>query len=101
MSEIFELMQHANNVAQTAKDAMASQSLAADKTTDGLTRTILEEAKRLLPRNKVLAAISLPTSGDLPWTSVRSAMEAVSDALSEENSRGGISQSIRRTGVWG
>jgi len=85
MSELIELMQHANNVAETAKEAMA-RSLAADKTTDAVTRKILDEAKRVLPRNAILEAIILRADGDLSWTSVRSAMEAVATALSEENS---------------
>ena len=100
MSELFELMHHALNVAQTAKEAM-EHSLAADKTTEALTRRILDEAKQLLPHNTILQAISLPTSGDLPWTSVRSAMEAAANALSEKNmSRSKAVSNARRTRQW-
>jgi hypothetical protein len=84
MSEIFELMHHALQVAETAKDAMG-HSLAADKTTESLARKILDEAKRLLPQNAVLQAVSLPQGRDLDWTSVRSAMQAAANALSEAN----------------
>lgn len=101
MSEIFELMHHASNVAQTAKDAMG-QSLAADNTTVEIARKIIEEAKRLLPQNAILKMVNLPTSGDLPWTSIRSAMDAVANALSEENtSRASQTTTIRRTSQWG
>jgi hypothetical protein len=84
MSELFELMHHAREVAETAKDAMG-HSLAADKTTETLARTILAEAKRLLSRNVVLNALDLPQGSDLDWTSIRSAMQAVANALSEAN----------------
>jgi len=84
MSELFELMHHAREVAETAKDAMG-HSLAADKTTEALARTILLEAKRLLTRNAVLNSLDLPQGSDLDWTSIRSAMQAVANALSEAN----------------
>ncbi len=101
MSEIFELMHHASNVAQTAKDAM-EHSLAADKTTVEIARKIIEEAKRLLPQNTILKAVTLTTSGDLPWTSIRSAMDAIANALSEENtSRSSQTSAVRRTSQWG
>jgi hypothetical protein len=100
MSELFELMHHATEVAQTAKEAM-SHSLAADKTTEALARKILEEAKRLLPLNKVLQVIDLSPAGDLPWTSVRSAMEATSTALSEANSSSVQASNARRVSQWG
>ena len=84
MSELFELMNHALQVAETAKDAMG-HSLVADKTTEILARKILDETKRLLPQNAVLQAISLSQDRDLDWTSVRSAMQAAANALSEAN----------------
>jgi hypothetical protein len=99
MSELFELMHHAMDVAQTAKDAMG-HSHAADKTTEALTRKILEESKRLLPHNAILGAISLRSDGDLSWTSVRSAMEAVANALSQENSRTHRSSPPTRSSPW-
>lgn len=99
MSEIFELMHHAIEVSQTAKDAMG-HSLAADKTTDALARRILEEAKRLLPNSAILQSVSLPPSGDLTWTSVRSAMEVVSTALSEANSSRVHASNARRASQW-
>lgn len=83
MSDVFDLMHQARGVAETAKDAMA-HSLAADKTTESLALAILAEAKRLLPSNGIVQSISfLP--GDVSWVSVRSAMQAVHNALSSEN----------------
>jgi len=97
MSELFELMHHALQVAETAKDAMG-HSLVADKTTETLARKILDEAKRLLPQNAVLRALDLPQDRDLDWTSVRSAMQAAANALSEANiSRANVA---RRTTQW-
>ena len=84
MSEIFELLHQARRVAETAKDAMG-HSLAADKTTESLARTILGETKRLLPNNRIVQSLTF-TDGDLSWVSVRSAMEASHEALSQENS---------------
>jgi hypothetical protein len=84
MSEIYELMHQAREVAETAKDAMG-HSLAADKTTASLAQVILAEAKRLLPSNRIVQSISF-AEGDLSWVSVRSAMQAVHGALSAENS---------------
>jgi hypothetical protein len=83
MSEVFDLMHQALEVVQTAKDAMG-YSLAADKTTQSLARTILDEAKRLLPNHKIVQSLSLPPD-DADWVSVRSAMQAVANALSSQN----------------
>lgn len=85
MSEVFDLMHQAGRVAETAKDAMG-QSLAADKTTASLAQAILEEAKRLLPDNKIVQSIVLP-EGDIGWASVRSAMQATHEALSSAHSQ--------------
>lgn len=82
MSEIFELMHQARQVAETAKDAMA-HSLVADKTTETLAHTILTEAKRLLPGNRLVQSLTL-VEVDIQWVSVRSAMQAVNEALSRE-----------------
>jgi hypothetical protein len=84
MSEVFDLMGQANDVAETAKDAMKGHSRVADKTTERLARTILEEAKRLLPNSRVVQSLSFE-SGELDWSSVRSVMQAASNALSSEN----------------
>jgi hypothetical protein len=86
MSEIFDLMGQANDLAETAKDAMKGHGLIADKTTQGLARTILEEGKRLLPNDRVVQSLSFENN-DLDWSSVRSVMQAVSNALSSENRR--------------
>jgi hypothetical protein len=83
MSEIFDLMHQALEVVQTAKDAMG-HSLAADATTQSLARTILDEAKRLLPNDRIVQSVNLP-SGDAEWVSVRSAMQAVANSLSTVN----------------
>jgi hypothetical protein len=84
MSEVFALMHQAGQVAETAKDAMGS-SLVADKTTAALAQIILTEAKRLLPNNRIVQSLILPTA-DADWTSVRSAMQAVHEGLSTEHS---------------
>lgn len=84
MSEVFDLMHQALEVVQTAKDAM-EHALPADKTTESLAREILSEAKALLPNSRIVQSINLP-EGDLSWVSVRSAMQAVHQALSKEHS---------------
>lgn len=84
MSDVFDLMHQAQQLAQTAKDAMA-HSLAADKTTESIARAILAEAKSLLPNNRIIESITFP-QGDVSWVSVRSAMQAVHEGLSSENS---------------
>jgi hypothetical protein len=81
MSEIFELLHQARLVSETAKDAMP-HSLAADKTTEGLARKILAETKRLLGNNPIVQSVNFP-DGDLSWVSVRSAMQACNEALSQ------------------
>jgi hypothetical protein len=101
VSEIFELMHQAGQVAETAKDAMG-HSLAADKTTAALAQVILTEAKRLLPNNRIVASLALP-SGDADWTSIRSAMQAVHEALSTEHTaalRQANRQGNLRRGRW-
>jgi hypothetical protein len=94
MSEIFDLLHQARAVAHTAKDAMG-HSLAADKTTHSLSLVILEEAKRLLPQDRVVQSLSLPTE-DADWVSVRSAMEAVANALSAKNAAAIYAANARR-----
>jgi hypothetical protein len=84
MAELFDLMHQARGVAETAKDAM-THSLAADRTTASLAQVILNKAKLLLPANEIVQSLSFP-EGDLSWVSVRSAMHAVYEALSAENS---------------
>jgi hypothetical protein len=101
MSEVFDLMHQASHVAESAKDAIA-HSLAADKTTESLARVILEEAKRLLPNNRILQSIAFP-EGDVSWVSVRSAMEAASEALSAANSaalQAANARRVRTGGPW-
>ena len=83
MSEIFELMHQAGEVAETAKDAMP-HSLAVDKTTERLAREILAAAKEALPDHRILKSLNFEP-GDVSWISVRSAMQAVKEALSSEN----------------
>jgi hypothetical protein len=101
MSEVFDLMHQAREVADTAKDAMG-QSPAADRTTASLAQEILTEAKRLLPSNRIVQSISF-AEGDLSWASVRSAMQAVHQALSAENSsrlREANAGRRQRSGPW-
>jgi hypothetical protein len=83
MSDLFDLAAQAREVAETAKEAM-DHSLVADKTTESLARTILEEAKRLLPQDQIVKSVNLP-SEDAGWVSVRSAMQAVANALTSAN----------------
>ena len=83
MSEIFELMHQAGEVAETAKDAMP-HSLPVDKTTEKLAREILAAAKEALPDHRILKSLNFEP-GDVSWVSVRSAMQAVKEALSSEN----------------
>ena len=101
MSEVFDLMHQARGVAETAKDAMA-HSLAADRTTASLAQVILSEATRLLPNNQIVQSIGF-AEGDLSWVSVRSAMQAVYEALSAENSsriRATNTRGKRAGGAW-
>ena len=76
MSEVFDLMGQANDVAETAKDAMKAKVLVADRTSQTLARTILKEAKTLVPDNRVVAALDFEI-GELDWSSIRSVMQAV------------------------
>jgi hypothetical protein len=88
MSEFLDLRDQANDVAETAKDAMKNHGLVADKTTQTLSRTIPEESKRLLPNDRVVQSLTFEVS-DLDWSSVRSVMqaEAPSAAASTSNQR--------------
>ena len=103
MSEVFELMQQARGVAETAKDAMndarKSPGATADQTTVALTRAILKQAKSLLPNNSLVQSLDLETTD---WSSVRSAMQAVENGLSAESTarrKAGVAErNIRRTG---
>jgi hypothetical protein len=101
MSEVFDLMHQARGVADTAKDAM-DHSLAADRTTASLAQVILGKAKLLLPSNEIVQSLSFP-EGDLSWVGVRSAMHAVYEALSAENSSRrhvANARGARRGGPW-
>ena len=86
-------MHQARQVAETSMDAMA-HSLVADKTTERLAHTILKEAKRLLPGNHLVQALTL-VEVDIPWVSVRSAMQAVNESLSHHG-RNQAAASARR-----
>jgi hypothetical protein len=97
MSELFDLATQARHVAETAKEAMG-HSLVADKTTETLARTILEEAKRLLRRDRILEAVTLP-SGEAGWVSIRSAMQAVANALTSETLEATRARNVRRSGT--
>src|SRR5215469_14979226 len=83
MSEILELMHQAAEVAETAKNAM-QHSLAVNKTTEKRAREILAAAKEALPDHRILKSLNFEP-GDVSWVSVRSAMQAVKEALSSEN----------------
>ncbi|HEY4777349.1 MAG TPA: hypothetical protein VIH56_06785 [Candidatus Acidoferrales bacterium] len=84
MSRLFELMHHALNLAETAKDAMRSNSIGEpDEVTWGTAVTVLNEAQQLLPENPILKDLKLSSKR---WVSMRSAMEAVANSLSSANS---------------
>jgi len=87
VSERFQLMQQALGVAEIAKDAMSSgdHPRVADKATEKLTRAILKRAKELLPEDPVMQQLDLE-GACMDWSGVRSAMQAVSNALSQERS---------------
>jgi hypothetical protein len=88
MSEIFELMQQARRLAETAKDAMQLRNPSAPDTVSAeLAKTILKEAKRLLPKDTVVQALNF-SDVETPWVSVRSAMEAITESLSAKNAAG-------------
>ena len=97
MGEVFDLMGQANDVAETAKDAMHAKVLVADKTSQTLARTILKEAKTLVPNNRVVTALEFE-NGELDWSSIRSVMQAVSNALSSENMREANNRPRRQVG---
>jgi hypothetical protein len=84
VSRLFELMHHALNLAETAKDAMRSNSIGEpDEVTWGTAVTVLKEAQQLLPENTILKDMKLTSK---LWVSMRSAMEAVANSLSSANS---------------
>jgi hypothetical protein len=97
MSDLFDLATQAREVAETAKDAMG-HSLVADKTTETLARTILEEAKRLLPQDRIVNSLTLPPE-DAGWVSIRSAMQAVAKALTSKNLAAAKARNVRRSGT--
>lgn len=97
MSRLFELKHHALNLAETAKDAMRSDSAGEpDEVTWGTAVTVLKEAQQLLPDNPVLRDMKLTSK---LWVSMRSSMEAVANGLSTANSdavRAGFARRNRR-----
>ncbi len=78
MSEAFELLQDAQNLVETAKDAMRAGAEEPDDTTWGIAENVLKQAKRLFPSDPILQAIQLTTK---LWVSLRSAMEAAANRL--------------------
>ena len=59
MSEAFELLQDAQNLVETAKDAMRAGAEEPDDTTWGIAENVLKQAKRLFPSDPILQAIQL------------------------------------------
>jgi hypothetical protein len=83
MSQKFELMHHAINIAETAKDAMRTDSVGEpDDATWEIAVNVLKQAQQLLPGNAIVHDLKLTSK---LWVSIRSAMDAVANALSAAN----------------
>jgi hypothetical protein len=83
MSTKFELMHHALNLVETAKDSMRSNSAGEpDEATWGIAVNVLSEAQQMLPENKIVRDLKLNSK---LWVSLRSAMEVVANSLSAAN----------------
>ena len=79
----FELMHHALNLAETAKDAMRSNSAGEpDDATWGIAVNVLKEAQQMLPNDVIVKNLALTSK---LWVSLRSTMDAVANSLSAAN----------------
>jgi len=78
MSETFDLWQDAQNLVETAKDAMRAGAEEPDDTTWGIAENVLKSAKELFPGDPIAQPIQLTTK---LWVSLRSAMEAAANRL--------------------
>ncbi len=96
MNEVFDLMGQADALAETAKDVMKAGVLVADRASQTLARAILDRSKTLLPGDRVVRALEFE-NGELDWSSIRSVMQAVSNALSGENVRRAINRRLVRS----
>jgi hypothetical protein len=76
MSGTFDLLQDAQNLVETAKDAMHAGAQEPDDTTWGISENVLKQAKQLFPGDPIVQEIQLTTK---LWVSLRSAMEAVAN----------------------
>jgi hypothetical protein len=82
MSVKFDLAEVAKNLAETAKDAMRSEGRSEpDDVSWGLAQQVLEQAKALLPGDRIVQGLKLGTK---LWVSLRSAMEAVAVKLDSQ-----------------
>lgn len=78
MPETSDLMRDAQNLVETAKDAMRVGAEEPDDTTWGIAGNVLKQAKELFPSDPIVQAIHLDTK---LWVSLRSAMEAAANRL--------------------
>jgi hypothetical protein len=78
MSETSDLLQDAQNLVETARDAMRAGQEEPDDTTWGIAENVLKQAKQLFPSDPIVQAIQLTTK---LWVSLRSAMEAAANRL--------------------
>ena len=78
MAETSVLMRDAQNLVETAKDAMRAGAEEPDDTTWEIADNVLKQAKELFPTDPIVQAIQLNTK---LWVSLRSAMEASANRL--------------------
>jgi hypothetical protein len=85
VSEKYELMHHAINLAETAKDMTRSDKAEApDDSTLSHAETILSQTKKMLPDNAVVQGLQLSAK---TWPNLRIVMDAAANALSSANTR--------------
>ncbi len=103
MSDNSELTQHALNLAENAKDAMRSNaSEPPDDVTWEIAVDVLKKAQQTLPNNSLVQKLTLPSK---VWSSLRSAMDVVANALKtadkEERHAAQLARNSReKAGVW-
>lgn len=78
MSETSDLLQDAQNLAETAKDAMRAGAEQPDDTTWGIAENVLKQTKQMFPGDPIVQSVQLTTK---LWVSLRSAMEAAANRL--------------------
>jgi hypothetical protein len=77
VSTKFDLMHHALKLAETAKDAMRTDSTPDDSTWD-IAVNVLNEAQQMIPDDAIIKNLKL---NQKLWVSLRSTMEAVANSL--------------------